>query len=75
MHTAAGYQIEAQDPRTAREQEVLETILSAKSNREIATELHITENTGKTPSHIIYFKYAVRGRAKLISLLLKGEAL
>ena len=74
VHTAAGYQIEALDPLTAREQEVLEMILSGKSNREIAAELHITENTVKTHAQSIYSKYDVRGRAKLISLLLKGEA-
>ncbi len=50
-------------------------ILSGKSNREIAAELHITENTVKTHAQSIYSKYDVRGRAKLISLLLKGEAL
>jgi DNA-binding NarL/FixJ family response regulator len=63
------------DPLTAREQEVLEMILTGKSNREIAAALNITENTVKTHAKSIYSKYDVRSRARLISILLRGEDL
>ena len=65
----------ALDPLTAREQEVLEMILTGKSNREIAAALNITENTVKTHAKSIYSKYDVRSRARLISILLRGEDL
>ena len=75
QQTAVLYQIEALDPLTGREQEVLEKILSGKSNREIAATLYITESTVKTHVRNIYSKYAVHSRAELISRLLKGEDL
>ncbi len=73
--THAEYQAKALDPLTAREQEVLEMILTGKSNREIAAALNITENTVKTHAKSIYSKYDVRSRARLISILLRGEDL
>ena len=62
------------DPLTVREQEVLQLILSGKSNREIAKNLFISENTVKTHARSIFSKYDVSSRAELISTLLKYQA-
>ena len=66
-------QIQTLDPLTLREQEVLQLILSGKSNREIAGVLSISENTVKTHVRNIFSKYDVQSRAELISLLLKNQ--
>ena len=66
-------QIKTLDPLTAREQEVLQLILSGKSSREIAQALFISENTVKTHARNIYSKYDVSSRAELISTLLKNH--
>ena len=66
-------QIKTLDPLTVREQEVLQLILSGKSNREIAGTLFISENTVKTHARNIFSKYDVSSRAELISTLLKNE--
>ena len=67
------YQIKTLDPLTVREQEVLQLILSGKSNREIAGALPISENTVKTHARNIFSKYDVSSRAELISTLLKNQ--
>ncbi|MGI6307156.1 MAG: LuxR C-terminal-related transcriptional regulator [Dethiobacteria bacterium] len=59
---------------TAREQEVLQHILSGKSNREIAATLFISESTVKTHARNIFSKYDVSRRAELISTLLKNQS-
>lgn len=61
------------DPLTEREQEVLRLILSGKSNKAIALELTISENTVKTHVKNIYSKYHVSSRAEIISTLLKSQ--
>ncbi|NMA75604.1 MAG: helix-turn-helix transcriptional regulator, partial [Bacteroidales bacterium] len=61
------------DPLTVREQEILEIVLDGKSNRQIATELFISENTVRTHIWNIYSKYDVRSRAELISTVLKNQ--
>jgi DNA-binding CsgD family transcriptional regulator/MFS family permease len=66
-------QIKTLDPLTAREQEVLQLILSGKSNREIAGALLISESTVKTHARNIFSKYDVSSRAELISTLLKNQ--
>ena len=66
-------QIKTLDPLTSREQEVLQLILSGKSNREIAEALFISENTVKTHTSNIFSKYDVGSRAELISTLLKNQ--
>lgn len=66
-------QIKTLDPLTAREQEVLQLILSGKSNREIAGALFISESTVKTHVRNIFSKYDVGSRAELISTLLKNQ--
>jgi DNA-binding CsgD family transcriptional regulator len=67
-------QIKTLDPLTSREQDVLQLILSGKSNREIAGALFISENTVKTHLKSIFSKYDVSSRAELISFLLKNQA-
>lgn len=59
---------------TAREKEVLEEVLSGKSNKDIATTLFISESTVKTHVRNIFSKYDVSSRAELISTLLKNES-
>jgi DNA-binding CsgD family transcriptional regulator len=61
------------DPLTVREQEVLQLILSGKSNHEIAMALFISENTVKTHARSIFSKYDVSSRSELISTLLKNQ--
>ena len=61
------------DPLTVREQEVLQLILSGKSNREISEALFISENTVKTHARSFFSKYDVSSRAELISTLLKYQ--
>lgn len=62
------------DPLTQREQEVLRLILSGKTNKAIAAELFISENTVKTHVKNIYYKHDVSSRAQLISTLLRNQA-
>ena len=61
------------DPLTGREQEVLQLILSGKTNKAIGAELGISENTVKTHVKNIYSKYNVSSRAEIISTLLKKQ--
>lgn len=62
------------DPLTHREQEVLRLILGGKTNKAIAAELFISENTVKTHVKNIYYKHDVSSRAQLISTLLRDQA-
>ena len=71
QQTAILNELEPLDPLTAREQEVLEWILSGRSNREIAASLFISESTVKTHTRNIFSKYEVTSRAELISTLLR----
>jgi DNA-binding CsgD family transcriptional regulator len=66
-------QAKALEELTAREQEVLQHILSGKSNREVAGMLFISESTVKTHARNIFSKYDVGSRAELISTLLKNQ--
>lgn len=67
-------QMKTLEELTVREQEVLQHILSGKSNREIAAALFISENTVKTHARNIFSKYDVSSRAELISTLLKNQS-
>ena len=58
---------------TNREKEVLEQILSGKTNRIIAQELSISESTVKTHAGNIYSKYDVNNRAELTSTILRNH--
>jgi DNA-binding CsgD family transcriptional regulator len=67
-------QMKTLEELTVREQEVLQQILSGKSNREIAATLFISESTVKTHARNIFSKYDVGSRAELISTLLKNQS-
>ena len=56
---------------TAKEKEVLATVLEGKSRKEIAAELHISENTVKTHLTHLYEKLNVSGREELLALAYK----
>lgn len=61
-------------PLTEREKDVLQLILLGKSNKDIAQQLCISENTVKTHARNIFSKYEVASRTELISLILKNQA-
>lgn len=65
--------VQSFDPLTQREQEVLQLVLDGKSNKAIAAELAISENTVKTHVKNILSKYNVSSRSELISTLLKNQ--
>jgi DNA-binding CsgD family transcriptional regulator len=67
-------QMKTLEELTVREQEVLQQILSGKSNREIAYALFISESTVKTHARNIFSKYDVGSRTELISTLLKNQS-
>lgn len=67
------HRVKILDPLTVREQEVLQLLVSGKTNREIAKELYISENTVKTHTRNIFSKYAVSSRAELIITLFKNQ--
>jgi DNA-binding CsgD family transcriptional regulator len=66
-------ELEVFEPLTAREQEVLNLILTGKSNRQIAESLNISESTVKTHARNIFAKYNISSRAELISLHLQNR--
>ncbi len=53
---------------TAKEREVLERMLQGQSRKEIASEMHISENTVKTHVKHIYEKLGVSGREEIRAL-------
>ena len=57
---------------TAKEIEVVEKILGGKSRKEIADELHISENTVKTHLKHIYEKLGIAKKQELLTLLHKA---
>lgn len=54
-----------QQPLTGREQEILKLIGNAMSNKEIARQLKISDQTVKTHLHHIYVKLQTSGRYKV----------
>lgn len=66
-------QKQALEPLTGREEEVLQSLLTGKSNREISQVLSISESTVKTHVRNIFSKYDVASRAELISRLLQDQ--
>ena len=68
------YQTKAIEALTEREKEVLLLVLAGKSNKEIASDLYITESTVKTHVRNIFSKYDVNSRAELISILLMNQS-
>lgn len=57
---------------SAREREILELILLNKKRKEIAEQLHLSENTVKTYTRTLYIKLCVSSREELYSLLIKS---
>ncbi|PTY06822.1 DNA-binding response regulator [Verrucomicrobia bacterium LW23] len=55
-------------PLTCREQNVLEMLARGKSNKEIATELHISETTVKSHLRSIFFKLNVLSRTEAVAV-------
>ena len=55
-----------------REREVLELLLENKRRREIADEMHLSENTVKTYTRNLYNKLGVSSREELFKLLLQN---
>ena len=60
------------EPLAIRERQILELILANKRRREIAEELHLSENTVKTYTRTLYSKLGVTCREELYALLLNG---
>ena len=58
-------------PLSARESEVMSLLMSGKTYKAIADELHISENTVGTHARNIYLKAGVANRAELMNLLIK----
>lgn len=54
---------------TSRQMEMLEGILEGKSQKEIASELHISENTVKWHTGLLYSTLNVSGRDELYNIL------
>lgn len=65
--------VPADAPLGIREREMLEKILEGKRRREMAEELHLSENTVKTYTRTLYSKLGVSCREELYSLLLQDE--
>ena len=55
-------------PLTKRQTEILQCILEGKNRKEIALELHISENTVKTHTASLYSVLGVSGKDEIISL-------
>ena len=58
---------EAAEPLTSREREVLDLLVSGRSNRQIADALFVSPNTVATHIKGIYAKLHVRSRAEVIA--------
>jgi DNA-binding NarL/FixJ family response regulator len=56
---------------SSRESEVLALVLAHKKRKEIAEELHLSENTIKTYTRTLYGKVCVSSREELYTLLIK----
>ena len=63
--------VKEDDPLGIREREILEMILVNRRRKEIASDLHLSENTVKTYTRTLYSKLGVASREELYSLLLK----
>ena len=62
--------VNAEDPLGIREREILEMILAGNRRKEIAENLHLSENTVKTYTRTLYSKLGVSCREELYALLL-----
>lgn len=57
---------------SAREREILKLIIQNKKRKDIANDLHLSENTIKTHTRTLYAKLGVRSRQELYVLLEKN---
>lgn len=60
------------EPLTRREKEVLQLILKANDNKEIAEFLNVAEQTARNYVHNLYSKLAVSSRTQLLKLMNKS---
>lgn len=65
--------VNERDALSIREREILEMVLANKKRREIAEQMHLSENTIKTYTRTLYAKLGVSCREELYSLLLKND--
>ena len=72
-HAAATLGSPVFSPLSAREKEVMQLLLEARSNKAIAKTLHISEHTVKTHVKNIFGKYDVAGRMELILSVWKNQ--
>ena len=56
---------------TTRQKQVLNSVLRGRSNKEIARELEIAEDTVKQHLQLIYETFGVRGRTQLMCMLMQ----
>ncbi len=66
--------VDENDALSIREREILEMILANKKRKEIADQMHLSENTIKTYTRTLYAKLGVSCREELYSLLLQDNA-
>jgi two-component system, response regulator PdtaR len=59
-----------QDALSSREYEVLVEVCKGKSNKEIADSLFVSMNTVKSHLKSIFFKFEIKSRAELLTMLL-----
>lgn len=59
---------------TLRQKQVLNALLRGQTNKHIARELDIAEETVKKHLNVVYVVLGVRGRTELVSLLMQGGA-
>ena len=65
--------VDENDALSIREREILEMVLANKKRREIAEQMHLSENTIKTYTRTLYAKLGVSCREELYSLLLQNN--
>ena len=66
--------VNAEVPLSIREREILEMILAGKKRKEIADEIHLSENTVKTYTRTLYGKLNISCREELYELLLHSNS-
>ena len=65
--------VKADTPLSIREREILEMVIAGKKRREIADEMHLSENTVKTYTRSLYGKLGISCREELYELLLQNK--
>ena len=59
---------------TQREEEILERILDNKKRKDIALELHLSENTIKTHTRSLYSKLNISSREELFNIIVDEDS-